>query len=153
MIKISEIDFETILPIWSKFLWPDRKSLIEPQSLIEFGNYPYTYDVKILDYKPIFIGAYCEGALVGVNSGFLTTDLHFRSRGLYVAPEFRGNGIGRILLEHTKKSGRKLGAMWCWSIPRQSSFRTYSSAGFMQYGDFFTTETSDSNCFAYVSLL
>jgi GNAT superfamily N-acetyltransferase len=115
-----------------------------------FGEYPYKYDVSYFNNYPSFFGLYIDDILVGVNSGHKTGD-SYRSRGLYVFPDYRGNSFGKQLLDRTVKQAVAEESTFCWSLPRFTSFNTYASANFEQFGDWFGTETSDKNAYATVT--
>jgi GNAT superfamily N-acetyltransferase len=146
MKEINMITFDEILPIWSKFLWPNRVSAIETHSAIELGSLPYIYNMSYFNNTPHFFGLYVNHKLAGVNSGHLTGS-SYRSRGLYVLPEFRGNHYGEELLRCTVHKAKEIGATSCWSMPRYSSRIAYSRAGLVQLSDWFGTETSDKNAY------
>jgi GNAT superfamily N-acetyltransferase len=99
--------------------------------------------------KPTFIALYDNNRLIGVNSGH-TTGKTYRSRGLYVFNKYRGNGYGTVLLLETIKVAKELGSTSIWSMPRQTSIKSYASAGFELTSEWFPTETSVHN--AYVSI-
>jgi GNAT superfamily N-acetyltransferase len=101
--------------------------------------------------KPTFIALYDNNRLIGVNSGH-PTGKSYRSRGLYVFNEFRGKGLGILLLQETINCARQLGYSSIWSMPRQDSISTYNNAGFIQSSSWFGTETSTSNCFVIKDL-
>lgn len=124
---IQQISFEEILPIWSNYLWPNRKSAIEPTSAM---NYLGGYDLENMKYEPIFLAYKSYDRIIGVNSGHMCINNSYRSRGLYVFPEFRGNKIGIKLLKATIEQGCKKYADFCWSYPKFSSWSTYKNAGF-----------------------
>ena len=142
MIKI--IDFSTVYPIWSSHLWPNRVSAIEPTSAMQYlGN----YDLKNMNYIPVFLAYIQDNIILGVNSGHKCQDNGYRSRGLYVQPEYRGKGIGTILLQETIKIGSLEGCDYVWSYPRKTSWKTYERAGFLLSSDW---EVSELGLNAYV---
>ena len=152
MIRVQKITFEEILPIWSAFLWPNRKSPIETHSAIKYGAMPYEYDIEYFKNPPSFWAALDEeGRIVGVNSGHKTGS-SYRSRGLFVMPHSRGQGIATMLLMQTVYQAKLELSKFCWTMPRRSSIKSYNKAGFIQTSDWFGTETSDSNCFALIEL-
>lgn len=149
--NIKEISFFDILPMWEKHLWPNRTSAIESTSAIKYGSFPYEYDIDYMSSKFYGFGAYVNDRLVGVNSGHMTGD-SFRSRGLFVMPEFRKHGIGNALLDVTLIKATVLKADYIWSMPRRRSLPSYEKTGFVKSSDWFQTETLDTNCFAFCNL-
>lgn len=146
MIEI--IAWEDILPVWKNQLWPDRKTPIEPVSAMCFlGN----YDMDNMLTKPVFYGYYKNDLLVGVNSGHSCPRSNsYRSRGLWVHPQHRRQGIGKALLDVTIAEAFNSGHDMVWSFPRKASWPVYQSAGFSLRSDWNKSETSDFN--AYCSL-
>jgi GNAT superfamily N-acetyltransferase len=111
-------------------------------------NYLGGNDLQNMKYNPTFFGYYINDKLTGVNSGHMTMDNKYRSRGLYVFPEYRGKGIGIELLLAAIKQGKNEDAKLCWSFPRQESVNTYLSVGFTLSSDFATSETgTNAYCF------
>jgi GNAT superfamily N-acetyltransferase len=86
-------------------------------------------------YTPIFFGVFDGDKLIGVNSGHRTKDDEYRSRGLWVDPNYRGRKIAKILLQATINRSVKEGCKLIWTLPRQSSMPTYSSVGFEKQSD------------------
>lgn len=110
-------------------LWGDEIEIEEknPRLLIT------GYDESILtndEWKVTFFGAEDDGKIVGVNSGFKTTPTQYRSRGLFVLPECRKQGIGSKLLQATCDQGEKEGAQVIWSYPRRNAMPCYNKVGF-----------------------
>jgi GNAT superfamily N-acetyltransferase len=132
------ITFDEILPIWRDYLWPNRKSEITTNSAMCFLN---GYDLSNMETIPTFFAYKIDGATAGVNSGHMCKNLEYRSRGLFVFEKFRGRGIGKKLLVATIDQARLEGATMCWSYPKDTSWRTYASAGFMLASDFLPSET------------
>lgn len=146
---IHKLTFEQVAEVWRDHLWPGRQD-IEPYSAIKYGTQPYQYDLSYQNEPPSFFGAYVKGELAGVNSGH-GTGQGYRSRGLYVFPQFRGKGAGQALLHAAIAQAAAEDKCFVWSIPRRSSLPTYNAAGFRQDSEWFGTETSDANCYAVVS--
>jgi len=121
------LDYMDIYQIWRKHLWSDRKSEITPNSAMLFLG---GYDSGNMDHKPTFFGYLEDEIIVGVNSGHKCIDRSYRSRGLFVFPEYRNKGIATRLLQETINQGQKESALFVWSYPKQSSWRTYEKAGF-----------------------
>ena len=144
---IETITFEEILPIWRNHLWPDRTSDIESNSAMCYKD---GYDMFNMNTKPTFFAYKINNEIAGVNSGHMCKDNHYRSRGLFVFEKFRGMGIGTKLLIATIEQGRKENAHMCWSYPRDTSWKTYSSAGFLLDGEFSISETgNNAYCYYY----
>ena len=152
---ITKLSFEQIQPVWSTHLWPDRESAIETHSAMTwpFEGDSDSIDMTIFEREATFWGVWLDDQLVGVNSGHLTTDLHYRSRGLWVDPAYRGRGLAQLLFTVTEWQAREEGAEMVWSIPRQTALRSYTNHGFETVGDFFGTETAESNIYVKKLLL
>jgi len=135
---IVQTDFETINLIWSKHLWPTRVSKIETHSAMLLDK---TYDIKNFDYLATFLVYYEDEKIAGCNSGHMCSDNTYRSRGLYVFPEYRKKGYGKALLEHTISLGKQQNASLIWSYPRFESWNTYQSAGFNLINEWDKSET------------
>jgi len=153
----KRITFEEILPIWETKLWPGRESAIEthsvmtwPHSMVYFQR--EEYDMSIFNYDAHFWGTFIDGDLVGVNSGHLTSNTEYRSRGIWVDPSFRGKGIAQILLQMTNHSAVMSGADMIWTMPRKTALSSYTRFGFKTVGDFFGTETAEANIYAYLEI-
>lgn len=143
MIEIKEIQFDECLDMWKK-LWASRVSPIEPTSAMifnesDFSSRAYSSNIK----KPVFLGAFVNGVLAGVNS-FHEIDSTTRSRGLYVDPTYRGNKIGELLLRETILRSPSS----CWSFPKQEALSTYLRAGFKQASEIMYDSTEEKyNCY------
>lgn len=125
---IVEITFEEIYHIWAQKLWPNRLSTIEPNSAMKYLG---DYDLGNMSFQPTFFACYLDNKIVGVNSGHLCIDNGYRSRGLYVDPLYRNQGLGTMLLLHAVELAIKHDADYIWSYPRFSSWQTYQKAGFI----------------------
>lgn len=144
---IQEISFDQLLPIWRTKLWPNRQSEITPNSAMVFLG---GYDGSNMHTEPTFWGYITHDTIAGVNSGHMCADGSYRSRGLWVDPGYRNQGIGRKLLLATVQRAQANGASFCWSLPRHQSWPVYQSAGFSLSSDWFPTETSDLNAFCQI---
>lgn len=142
---IISISWEEIRFIWQQHLWPNRISAIEPTSaMCCLGG----YDIKNTESIPSFFGYVRDNKIVGVNSGHACpSDSTYRSRGLWVDPLFRGQGIGQTLLTAVINQGQSEGYNTVWSYPRQTSWKTYQSVGFTLISDWQPSETSDANAY------
>lgn len=146
---IKQISFDEIYEMWSKQLWPHRTSPIESNSAMIFLG-GYTMDNMFT--TPTFFGYYDNDMLIGVNSGHGCADNSYRSRGVYVMPEYRKREIGTKLLLATIEQGRKQDCDFVWSYPRRSSWNTYKSAGFELASDWERSETSEANAYCRIDL-
>tara|TARA_R110002072_G_scaffold301209_1_gene480511 strand:- start:146 stop:688 length:543 start_codon:yes stop_codon:yes gene_type:complete len=152
MIIIKKITFNEICEVWKKYL-PNMS--LEPNSamncmkqLILDENHQYiqtdTYDLENQKFTPTFWGAFDNEKLIGVNSGHMTLDRMYRSRGLYVNKDYRGRGIGQKLLMKTTSQGYHENAIAIWSYPKHDSWSTYGYVGFRQSGHTFNFEWEQS---------
>ena len=144
-----KISFETILPIWQNELWPNRQSAIEPMSAMTwpFEGSHEPIDMSIFDYTPTFWGVYIDDKLVGVNSGHRTANVQYRSRGIWVDPDYRGRGIAQMLFSMTEHQALVEGCLLVWSIPRKTALSSYTKFGFETVGGYIETETADANIY------
>lgn len=145
----QEITFDQINSVWSSKLWPDRQSAIEPMSAMTWPESSLEpYDITIFDkYQPTFWGVFVNDELIGVNSGHRTTSTQYRSRGIWVDPEYRKYGYSQHLFYLTQKKATEEGCNMLWSIPRRTALRAYEKFGFTTVGNFFATETSEANVY------
>lgn len=125
---IEKIEFTEILKIWSDYLWSARSSAIEPTSAM---CYLGGFDTNNMYSHPTFFGYKVNGEIIGVNSGHRCIDNSYRSRGLYVNPKYRKQGIGKLLLESTILQAVQEKVDFIWSYPKHSSWKTYQSVGFI----------------------
>lgn len=138
-MSILQTNFEKIYPIWKTFLWPDRESKIESNSAMMFLS---GYDLKNFVYTPSFFIYVMDDKIIGCNSGHMCADNSYRSRGLYVFPDYRKRGVGIELLKATIYQAAIENASFIWSYPRQSSWTTYKQSGFELSSDWETSEVS-----------
>ena len=139
----TKISFDTILPIWQDKLWPNRQSAIEPVSAM---TWPFEGSPEPID-KPVFWGVYKDNKLVGVNSGHRTGNTQYRSRGIWVDPDYRGQGIAQQLFTLTEHQALVEGCLLVWSIPRKTALSSYTKFGFETVGGYIETETADANIY------
>ena len=149
------LSWKTILNVWQKELWPNRTSAIETHSAMTwpYENSQPKHDMRVFDYMPYFMGVYDKQTLIGVNSGHRTSIKHFRSRGLWVHPSYRRQGVSQMLFQLTEEAAHREGAEMIWSVPRKTALSAYQHFGFETVGGFFTTETAESNIYAIKKLL
>lgn len=149
MIRFGSTNFDTVEQVWREWLWPDRVSAIETHSAM---TWPYNgntleYDMDIFKYPASFFAVWDNERLIGVNSGHKTTQNLYRSRGLWVDPVYRKQGIAQMLFSATEAAAKLEGCAAVWSIPRKTALNAYQRYGFQTQGDFFETETSDANIY------
>ena len=128
--------FEEIYSIWRDKLCPERISKIKPMSSLcwQLPN-EIIKDNSIFErYSPTFWVVKDNEKIIGVNSGFKTSDKVYRSRGLYVDIEYRKQGISQILLRQTILQGKKEECHWIWSMPRKTALPVYQKIGFKKRG-------------------
>jgi len=126
-MKIVAISFEEILPVWTNNLWAGRKSKIKPTNGLKFLG---GFDKEIEKNSPTFFGAFDDKKLIGVNSGHVTNDFEYRSRGIFVFPQYRRQGISQELFKAIEKQAIKEKKNTLWSMPRLSSLKAYEKFGF-----------------------
>lgn len=118
-------------------------------SMIYLGG----YDMQIYKkYKPSFFVFEINKEIVAVNSCFKSSDDEMRSRGLWVKPEYRKQGITYKLFEKIFDEAFSQQCKYVWSLPRKTALAAYQANGFVKTSDWFKTETSDSNCYVRKTL-
>ena len=142
---IEQISFDEILPIWRDSLWKGRLTKIRPTNGLKLMG---GYDHRIEAYHPTFFGAYIEGKFVGVNSGHATSRTEYRSRGIYVFPNYRGRGVSQALLKAVEDQAKDEDKTTLWSMPRASAYRTYEKFGFKKMSEFFDDMEFGPNYYA-----
>lgn len=146
MVTVDKITYKEISVYW-KLLWsyPFR-----PRSAVRLLNWK-DKDLSLISndsIKVTFLGAFKDGKIVGVNSGFCPCDDQYRSRGLYVLPEYRRCGIGYELLRATEDQGRKEGKTLLWTVPRDTAWSAYKRYGFKRVSEFFQIVSLHLHCYA-----
>ena len=76
------------------------------------------------------------GEVVGVAT-FIPRDDGWQLRGMAVAPEVQGQGVGRALLEMAYERLRSLGATSAWANGRDTALGFYERLGWRVVGDGF----------------
>jgi len=153
-MEIKRLPFDTINYIWKNYLWVDRKSAIESHSAMTwpFENNPNEFDMNIFNYPASFFGIKVDGKLIAVNSGHKTSETQYRSRGIWIDPKFRRQGLSQLLFNSVKEQAILEGCNMIWSLPRKTALSAYTKFGFKPMGDFLSTETSDSNIYVKLNL-
>lgn len=141
-----QITFEQIKSIWKKYLWPERPiEEIKTHSSMKFME---GYDMEIYNNNVCYFALAKEGNIVAVNSGFKTDHDYYRSRGLFVFPEYRNQGLAQRILETTIKQAQTEKSSMIWSFPRISSLSAYQSVGFKVCSEIIYEDVvSGPNCY------
>lgn len=150
-ITLRDSNFEEIEHIWVNHLWPKRKSPVKAISPISFD---LKYDASIKNSEPIFyVAESTKREIAGVISGFRTSEALYRSRGLYVFPQFRKLGISQILLQAIKNKAENERCAQIWTLPRQTAWPAYEKFGFQKVSDWLTNDMEfGPNCIAIYPL-
>lgn len=127
--SITHINFSEILPVWRDQLWPGRESKIEPQSAIDEDG---SINMELMKAIPVFLACKDQDKIVGVVSGYKTSNEKFRSRGLWVSPDLRGQGLGYALIDELKKEATLAGCRAIWTMARFDAWPFYQKAGFQK---------------------
>jgi GNAT superfamily N-acetyltransferase len=148
-VIVEEITWEEILPVWKDKLWPGRISKIDPASAI---TYPGGKDRRNTVFTPTYFAIKTD-KIIAVNSVIMCYDGGARSRGLWVDPVCRGQGLAKAILSKTIEKATQDGATYLWTMPRQSALPAYVSVGFEQTTDWFDEGVEfGPNCYARMML-
>jgi GNAT superfamily N-acetyltransferase len=144
---IKTITFEEILPFWLKlWTWETEESVPRHSHMMyPDGYFGFDYTPSIIYYAVIE-----DDKIVAVNSGHTTPDNMYRSRGLWVEPEYRGKGYGILLLRACIEKSIELGCTATWSYPRDTSWLTYKAAGFHLSTEWISSENKIKNAYCIV---
>lgn len=130
-MNIVTIEFVLCKTLW-KELWANRIVAADACSYMVLPNQDMRYsDDCFVTYSddvdpPVYLGAFENGKLIGVNS-FHRIAGTTRSRGLYVVPEYRDQGIGRKLLYGTWDRAR---VYPIWAYPKKDALPVFLAAGY-----------------------
>ena len=139
-MTIQHLTYEEIQPFWQQ-LWPGRE--FEPVSAMAYLGGYHAYSPKDICYYGVIV----DGNIAGVNSCHNTGDRIIRSRGLWVLPQYRGQGLGQELLSYNFTWAQEHGYHAAWSYPKQDAFNTYQSVGFTAQSGWITDEAGNVNCY------
>lgn len=129
MIK-RRAEFEEIIPSWQK-LWPNR-DLNPYSSMLMKGG----LDVHIQDkYKHRCWLVELDSKTVGVMAGHKSETYCYRTRGLWVDPDFRGQGVAQQLFSLAQNQAEAENCRWLWSYPRLAALPAYMKAGYVSFGE------------------
>ena len=149
-LALTEIDFQTILPIWETQLWPNRQTKIESHSATLLGKDPSMTNFSMPAW---YYGMYAipsianQTKLVGVNSVHLCADGSSRIRGFWVDEDYRRKGIGLSLLTSTLDRSKESKVSWVWAYPRKTSWPLFEKLGFRLVTPWSESETSPANAY------
>lgn len=120
--------FEELRPFWSKYLWPNRLSQIEPVSCIDI-NTGIVSEILALP-PPLFFKYEVNLEIIAVVSAQYTSAIDLRSRGLWVRDDFRRTGLGHSLVNYVFGIAAKNKLKRVWTLGRQSNAEFYHKCGF-----------------------
>lgn len=146
-MKVEYISFDCIRDVWCNHLWKGRQA-VEPFQLWSWKtgvDLPFFDPLIAYTTYPQFLGIKEGKKLIAVNSLFESDLEYTRSRGLWVHPEHRGRGLGKIILEATIEHTE---TEWLWTFPRKSAMPCYEAVGFEQKSDWSDMGTFGPNCVA-----
>ena len=167
MYSIKKISWDEIKPIWEEHLWPDKRGGVKPiqEWFWREGRNKVWMDRTITqrhkdgELVPTFFGVVYDGPtltldydkIIGVNSGFesgVTEQSYYRSRGLWVNPKHRKQGVASMLLNATIEDAQKKECDWIWTCPRKGALAAYKSVGFIKLSEWFSDSQYGPNCIA-----
>lgn len=136
--EVQEITWPEIYPIWHQLLWPERVHPPIKSYTPMMNNKDIDMNIHRLAgdrwqfYNGVFFGIKTTdtGKVVACNSGHQCSKTLFRSRGLYVYPEFTRRGMAQSLLAHTALFAQDNGFEKIWSLPTEKAIPTYESVGY-----------------------
>jgi len=127
-LTVTSIDYMEISQSWNQ-LWAEGH---EPYSSMLMNS---GFDHHIKDqYKWRGFAVKHRGLIVGVNAGHKSSPRDYRTRGLWVDPDYRGQGIAQLLFEKLENQAQHECCRWLWSYPRLSALGSYIKAGYEPYG-------------------
>lgn len=147
-MNIISLDWEDVLPIWKKYLWPNKKNGIKKTNnwIWEIGKKVLETDNLILNNNVFFFGISDNKKIIAVNSIFSSQPNYTRSRGLWVHNDYRKNGLAKILLNHCIENTT---TSYIWTVPRKTALPAYESVGFIKISEWFDQGQYGPNCIAY----
>ena len=121
-MELDKISFNEISEVWASNLWKDRQSPIKHiSSMVYLGG----YDMSIYNNEPTFFSIKESGKIVAVNSGHMTINGYYRSRGLWVKETHRNKGLTYILFNALCNQALSENAEHIWGISLVFSTSTY----------------------------
>ena len=118
-----------------------RQEILRPTQSIDDCKYEGD-----LDESTFHVGAFVDGKLICIGSFYqeaqegLEGDKPYRLRGMATLPAYRGNGIGKQLIEYSEEILNERGCELWWCNARTSAGRYYKKLGLIQLGDIFVID-------------
>ncbi|MFM7719321.1 MAG: GNAT family N-acetyltransferase [Actinomycetota bacterium] len=109
---------------------PLRHEVLRPHQAVE----TIVYDAED-DPATLHLGAFVDGALVGIATIHPDGERTFRVRGMAVRDGSRGDGIGSALLDGLLAHADDRGATLVWCNARMTARRFYERRGFVAVSD------------------
>ncbi|HWB67092.1 MAG TPA: GNAT family N-acetyltransferase [Mycobacteriales bacterium] len=116
-----------------------RKAVLRPEEPVEPSDYDATPQIR---HVGAFAGAECIGCATVFPSPYADpAGEHcpeaWQLRGMAVAPERRGTGVGRRVLDEAVAVMRAARAPLCWANARAAALPFYMKAGWRRVGEEF----------------
>lgn len=175
---LEECRFDDVLAIWQMRLWSGRISKIESNSAmkwlggidLDLMQAPASFwRIRTVEKKingtPPHVIAVLSGHFGGFipapnvqNSDSAKLIRSFRTRGLFVVPEFRGLGAASAIMKAALIEAKKSGCEAAWTFPRKNAMPAYEKMGFKMVGSWIGENDPGAgefgpNCFAIRYLL
>lgn len=145
-MKLKIVDFDTVKTVWLENLWRDRTD-VKPVSSMVYNNLD-VHDMSIYHtYTPTFWAVYDDNKIIAVNSGFRTEDELYRSRGIWVDYNYRGQSISKLLFSALENQAKLEGCLHMWSYPRKEAFPAYERYGFVRTSEWIEGNKYGTNCY------
>ncbi len=169
---LEDCQFEDVLPIWQAKLWPGRISKIESNSAmkwlggidLELMQAPASFwRIRLAENQFDKTEPPVIAVLSGHFGGLISSDNEnidskklvrgFRTRGLFVAPEFRGMGAASAIMNAAFIEAKRSGCEVVWTFPRKTAMPAYEKMGFKMVGSWVGENDPGAgefgpNCFA-----
>jgi len=119
----------------SDYNWFEHLSLLsKEQRFVKYMNYPYQYLLGAVDSSGRIMG------MVGFSCDYAQSKLRHKGKiwGAYVRPEYRGHGIGRLLIDSVIDTAQNIvdceQIQLAVSTRNEASYGLYLQMGFTIYG-------------------
>ena len=148
---LEQLTFEEIKFIWEKELWPNKKNGVQKANEWTWVSGHVVLGKNknmIAKVEPIFYGIREDNKIVAVNSVYRSNENNWRSRGLWVYPEYRRCGHATTLLGWAQLHTKTFGGDYLWTVPRKSALPAYEKVGFNKCSEWFDDGQYGPNCIA-----